>query len=383
MNQGNPDLPQPAALQCDFPFVRKMSASDDALSRPLLDEHDTECNAADHLGEAGTAHVVAPDDEQGQSPAEQSLWHCFKRATCQLLFHDTDTLSQYARVALVEALLLAGYGVTRLATLTGLPDDAWTRPADGALVATDFSSLLQLGVLLAWLTGLHTAQRFAWLCNRPLFLAVFLCTCPVYSALNEVPGLQVSLVNVQSWGPVAWVTMLAVAAVVAWIVIWHMHYSSSCIAPRDGIAYVSSRVIVILFSLAQWLLMKASAPGRSHEERFHMHHFYIGFLVAIWGSFNHPLSATLLAIGASIMVQGIAAYHAAALFETTNAGRIAAAHRAGCATLVMNNSSATHATCVFDAEELRLNTTWGVWACPAFYSGKAPLVNCTLDDITR
>ena len=253
---------------------------------------------------------------------------------------------------------------------------------DGGLVASDFGQLLQLGLALAWLTDLHLAERFAWLCGKPLLLALYLATLPVYSLLNEVPGLQVSLITVAQWGPVAWVAMLSAGAALTWAVVWHVRYSTT-LPPRASIAYIACRAGIWAFFLFQWLLMRASAPGRMHEERFHLHHYWLGFLVAIWGCFNHPTSAVVLAIGAAVMTQGIAAYHAAALFEATTFGRMAAAKRAGCVTLAINGSSVreTHAICMFSASERE--TQWGLWACPAFFADTAPNVTCASDAFPR
>jgi hypothetical protein len=314
------------------------------------------------------------DDDAPCGPLLAALRRC-RDGLAKLLLVDSDTLGQYARVFAVECLLLIGYLVTRLTALTGVPSDA-ASSTDGGLVASDFGQLLQLGAVLAWLTDVHLPQRFSWLCSRPLLLALYFSTLPVYSLLNEVPGLQVSLSTIPQWGPVAWVTMLSAGAALTWAVVWHVRYSAS-LPQRLGIAYIACRAGIVAFFLFQWLLMRASAPGRLHEERYHLHHYWIGFLVAIWGCFNHPTSAVVLTIGAAVMTQGIAAYHAAALFEATTAGRMAAARRAGCVTMTVNGSEAvdTHAVCLFSASAR--DTQWGLWACPAYFTGDtAPNVTC-------
>ena len=365
-----------------------MSGGD--LSRPLLQVE--ECDAGngdavlldaaayDGVDDVSASFSGSEDDDGDSSPCEPLLaaLHRCRDGLRQLLLVDDDTLGQYARVAAVESLLLCGYVITRLTALTGVPSDA-ASSADGGLVASDFGQLLQLGAVLAWLTDVHLAERFAWLCSRPLLLALYFATLPVYSLLNEVPGLQVSLTTIPQWGPVAWVTMLSAGAALAWAVVWHVRYSAS-LPRRAGMAFIACRAGIWVFFLLQWALMRASAPGRLHEERFHLHHYRIGFLVAIWGCFNHPTSAVVLTIGAAIMTQGIAAYHAAALFEATTAGRMAAARRAGCVTITVNGSEAmdTHAVCLFSASPR--DTQWGMWACPAFYTGDiAPNVTCATE----
>jgi hypothetical protein len=304
---------------------------------------------------------------------------------------DDDALSQYARLAACEALLLAGYGVTRLCVRLGLPDDANTgcaarrgrplthtrsarafphdvsdakllhnmRPrSDGGIVASDLYQLLQMGALLAWLSGLTTRARFAWFRSRPLYALVFLCTGPVFAAIGEAPGLQVSLATVGSWGAAAWLVMLAALGVIIAVVAWHARHAARVLSRRDRIAYLASRAAVHVFFVAIWALMRLSGVGRAHFEATHLHHFFIGFLLALWGAFNHPLSATLLAIGAGIFVQGIGAYHYTWLFYVTPLGSMQRAKDAGCFTFRGNASE------VGCAWSMHTNQTWGLIMCP-------------------
>ena len=47
----------------------------------------------------------------------------------------------------------------------------------------------------------------------------------------------------------------------------------------------------------------------------HIHHFYIGWSIALFCEFNHPLSAVTLAIAMGAFAQGIGVYGFASLFE--------------------------------------------------------------------
>jgi hypothetical protein len=242
-----------------------------------------------------------------------------------------------------------------------------TRPlarSDGALVTADLFQLFQMGALLAWLTGLLQQARFAWFRKRPIYAVVFLGTGPVFAGIGEIPGLQVSLATVDSWGPLAWVVMLAAAAVFAAVVRWHALHALRRLSRRDRAAYLASRLVVHAFFFALWAVMRLLPVGRAGYEATHLHHFFIGFLLALWGCFNHPLSATLLAIGAGIFVQGISAYHWAWIFYVTPAGSAASATAAGCVTFTGN---ASDVACSWHAEKKQNDSRWSFIMCPRGY----------------
>lgn len=47
----------------------------------------------------------------------------------------------------------------------------------------------------------------------------------------------------------------------------------------------------------------------------HIHHFYIGWSIALFAEFNHPLSAVTLAIAMGVFAQGVGVYGFASMFE--------------------------------------------------------------------
>ena len=179
----------------------------------------------------------------------------------------------------------------------------WPARSDGGTVAGDLYHILVMGTVLAYLTGLHTAARFRWLWRRPQYAAVFLGTCPVFAAIGLIPGLQVSLATIAQWGPLAWIVMLCCAFAILGVVAWHARHALRALPRRERLAYLASRLAVCFAFFGMWFLYKVSRPGRKGLEEMHLHHWAIGFLIAIWGAFNHPLSATLLAVGTGIFVQ--------------------------------------------------------------------------------
>ena len=50
----------------------------------------------------------------------------------------------------------------------------------------------------------------------------------------------------------------------------------------------------------------------------HIHHFYLGWSIALFAEFNHPLSAITLAISMGVFTQGVGVYGFASLFEDSS-----------------------------------------------------------------
>lgn len=225
----------------------------------------------------------------------------------RLLCEDADELAAFARLASVCALLLAGFGVARAAAALGAPPDACAERSDGGALAFDFAQLLQLGALLCWLNGLTTPRRFAWAASSHSVAPLFLVVCALFGALDRVPGLQVSLADIPAWGVTAWACMLAAGAAAAAAVAWHARLAREQLLPRAWLAYLGSRCCVCGAYVALWLTMRLSPAGRQRWVATHLHHWAVGFLLAIWGNFNADASGALLAVGAGLMTQGISA----------------------------------------------------------------------------
>lgn len=47
----------------------------------------------------------------------------------------------------------------------------------------------------------------------------------------------------------------------------------------------------------------------------HIHHFYLGWSIALFAEFNHPISAITLAISMGVFTQGVGVYGFASMFE--------------------------------------------------------------------
>jgi hypothetical protein len=334
-----------------------------SLDLPLLAD-DEGLDAADLGAEASTAAaledceldvLLAEEDALAKSRLQHTL-----SSLRSLLLEESDDLAQYARLAAFTSLILLGYGTARLASLAGLPSDA-VAFGDGGACASDLAALAQLGFVTAVLTGVHTAPRFRWLAQRPAFAALFLLVCFLFGALNEIRGLQVSLSDVGDWGVAAWVALPLGLAACLLAVVWHVLHVRRTMRLRARLAYLGARCGCLLFLLLQFTILRASPPGRRGYEELHLHHYYLGFLIAIWAAFDHWISGCLLAVGCGLLAQGVGAYHSAGLFQLTGEGALAEAQRQGCQFVALNGS-VTQAVCSWAPP--REKSRWGLQVCP-------------------
>ncbi len=250
------------------------------------------------------------------------------------------------RMGALLLLLFAGYCVTRLITRLGLPSDgrrSWragdvagartlaSRIACIACIAAcigapactptaelcrrsgaaDVGPLLAGGVVLGWLVRVDEAARWRFLASRrngPALLLLFFGVSPVYSALNQVPGLQISLADLSVWKAPAWTAVSCGAAVVASLLAWHVRHAWRTLPRQDCLAYLACRALIFAFlGAAVGGAERAFEQGRELRSP-HLHHLYLAWALAACGAFNHRASAALLALAAGVYAQGVGAY---------------------------------------------------------------------------
>lgn len=224
--------------------------------------------------------------------------------------------------------IFAGYVVARLGCYVGLPQDG-TTTADAFDFVDDVSKMFQSGVVLGVFLRVMDRDRFDFLFKRSgwYFIPTFLGTPPVYSLISNVPAFQHSLADIWRWGWGMWtLEIVAVSAALASIG-WHAQAAWRCKSRANFVAYVSSRAVVILFYVGAALLLSASG---SRYSALHVHHLYLGWCVASWAEFDHPISVVTLALGLGIFVQGIGAFSFASNFEDPACFTTRPATKLGC-----------------------------------------------------
>ncbi|GAB4813808.1 hypothetical protein N2152v2_000854 [Parachlorella kessleri] len=227
-----------------------------------------------------------------------------------------ERLSDYCRRFLLMAAwllaLAAGYGVERVACQLKLPYDC-IRRADLYEFYSDFSNMALYGTVLGWFVGITDLDRFRWLSSRRRWYvwAVFLGTPPAYSAISNIPGLRHDLAHWARWGP-AFIAVESVAlAGILGVVLWHLIAAKRGRGWADFFAYLLSRLVVLAWFGGSALMLKVTQTATVY---MHLHHLYIGWMLALWAEFSSPLSGVTLAVGTGIFVQGVSAYSFAPIF---------------------------------------------------------------------
>lgn len=224
---------------------------------------------------------------------------------------------QYVSLAVWYLLLVMEYIVVRIVCQFDIPRDC--KPHGDLDTIFDLQVMFMMGFMLAILTGVHMPDRFAYLfCfkgPRPrgiAFLLVMVVSGPVWGSLDTIDSLsRISFTS--SFFEESFVNVLiglAFGAAAAFLLLWHFYCAFMHNQISGFLAYTGSRLSIWIF-YGVYLYIAATTTN----VEVHLHHYVIGFLIAILAEFNHPISLVVLAAGTGIFVQGISAYHADALTE--------------------------------------------------------------------
>ncbi|CAE7315149.1 unnamed protein product [Symbiodinium sp. CCMP2456] len=221
---------------------------------------------------------------------------------------------QYAALAAWFLLLLLQYCVVRIVCQFGIPRDC--HPDTRLLeVVYDFQVMFVMGFMLAILTGVHLPDRFAYLFRfrspRPrgfAFIGIMLLSGPAWGSLDHVEELsRISFTTAyfRSGGLKSLLIAMAIFAAAVGLLLWHFICAFKHNPLSGFLAYCCSRLSIWLF-YGFYIFVASETAG----VYVHLHHYIIGFLVALLAEFNHPISMILLAAGTGVFVQGISAYDA-------------------------------------------------------------------------
>ena len=64
-----------------------------------------------------------------------------------------------------------------------------------------------------------------------------------------------------------------------------------------------------------YLLFGLITAHYSAYNTVHIHHYYLGWSIALFAEFNHPISAVTLAIAMGVFAEGVGVYGFASMFE--------------------------------------------------------------------
>ncbi|CAD7698062.1 unnamed protein product [Ostreobium quekettii] len=269
---------------------------------------------------------------------------------------DADSL-KYIYMGAWSGLLVLQFALTRvLAETLSMPSDADT--FDRHLMYETLSHFLLFGFLLGWFINITDHDRFIWLFSwrRWYFFVVYFGTSPVYSYVSDYGCMEHSMEDIANWGPGMWAAVGSLGGVAVIFLLVHFYLAMRRQTTAGALVYLIARLFVFGF-----YVVAAVYLGHSHYCNVHIHHYFTAWCVALFAEFNHPISALMLAISASIFVQGSAAYSCAPLFNN-----------GGCMTTVRPT---TEATCLF-----RGSQNFTLMICPLDGSPPFEEANCYVGD---
>jgi len=250
-------------------------------------------------------------------PDEEDKWNCWNMAEGIRIEESSFDLLQYLesweflRLFAWCITLLLSFGLGRLLCI-GSGNYQFCRTQLQSHVVDNFSALLLMGIALFFFTGAHSAIRFNYIYgftpntgySGVLFLFTLIITPIAWKGIDTRPfasfmftadGLANNIVPL-------------VLAIVFFLftVCWHIYT-----AYKAGVllVYLVSRYLVLAY-LILGVVLCLNEPNME----IHVHHYQIGWFVALLGCVNHPISVITLAFGTGLFVEGLATYGADSMF---------------------------------------------------------------------
>jgi len=217
----------------------------------------------------------------------------------------------FYRLFIWSAMLLLAFGLGRLLCI-GHGNYEFCRTQLQSDVFDNLSALLLMGIALCFFTGVHSSIRFNYLYgfnantgySGVLFLLTFVLTPVVWKGLNTT---ALSSLAFTARGMSNNVVPLAFTIVLfLFTVCWHIYTAYQLGVLR---VYLVSRCLVFVYLILS-ILLCLNEP----DIQIHVHHYQLGWLVALLGCFNHPISLITLSFGAGLFVEGLATFGADSMF---------------------------------------------------------------------
>ncbi|CAD7700259.1 unnamed protein product [Ostreobium quekettii] len=259
---------------------------------------------------------------------------------------------KYIYMGAWEGLLVLQFVLTRtLAETLKMPSDA--DAFDTHLMYETVSHFLLFGFLLGWFIDITEYNRFSWLFtwDRWYFFLIFFVTSPIYSYVSDYGCMAHSMEDITSWGPGMWAAVGSLGGVAVIFLLVHLYLAARRKTAVGFVVYLLSRLVVFGFYVVAAVFL-----GHNHYCNVHIHHYFTAWCIALFAEFNHPISALMLAMSASIFVQGSSSYSCSPLFTNDDC--------------LVSVRPTTEATCIFQGGQ---NFTLRI--CPG--EGSAPFEEAT------
>lgn len=157
------------------------------------------------------------------------------------------------------------------------------------------------------------ADRWIYISRQRVFFMTYFGSGLVFSILTSLPGFDESIDDNSGVSLGFGCVIGTVISVCLAVIIWHIVNARITFISSDFYAYLIFRVaLVFILSITYYLVH--SEPTAHGYANFHLHHYFVAWILSLFASFNHKVSIYFLAITTGIFVQGISAYSAASMF---------------------------------------------------------------------
>jgi len=212
---------------------------------------------------------------------------------------------QLLRLFVWLVTLMLVFGLCRFLCI-GHGDLEYCRTLSVSDVFNNLSALLLMGITLFLFTGIHSSIRFNYvygfsadtMYSGVLFLVILVATpvfmkglgtTPMHSFNFTGPGLSHNLLPV-----------VLTSVFFLFTLCWHVY--SACL---HGVlmVFALSRFIVFMYFIVNLMFCLNEC-----NVWIHVHHYQLGWFVALLGCFNDPISLITLSFGTSLMVEGLSTF---------------------------------------------------------------------------
>ena len=211
-------------------------------------------------------------------------------------------------IGIFFSVLILGWLESRLMCHYNLPSDCRTK-INTWNVYVDTTNILQKGSVIILISNFteNIKKINKWI--KALYLGLFFVTGPIFALAGEFPGMQTSLATFTVGFNLSFIVYLSCLVITVLL----LFYEFLKIFKYYGKFYLSiygiSRFLIILY----YFVFSSILSKQNYH--IHIHHLYIGFIIACLTHDHKWISGISLAIGSGIMVQGIGSYNYATIIQ--------------------------------------------------------------------
>jgi len=211
-------------------------------------------------------------------------------------------------IGIFLVILIFGWLETRLMCYYGLPSDCRKKISTWDIYV-DTSNILQKASVLILISNLTVnikkiKRKFIIF----LYLCLFFITGPIFALAGEVPGMQTSLATFTVGFNLSFIVYLSCLIITLLLLCYELYNILKYHGKIYFLCYGFSRFLIVLYYFIFSSLL-------SKQYHIHIHHLYIGFLIACLAHDHKIISGISLMIGSGIMVQGIGSYNYATIIQ--------------------------------------------------------------------